>query len=181
MSAIIRPSMRLGIVLRPKVLTAWRIRLGLSKQSGGVKSNYFRYRDIRSAEVLPLKQERLSGRLCERVSETIAEVQSGRMTAFPEVEKGLPRQVGVLDGDWLDDNLSAAKENIALTAGIRANLSFDHHCKLHKIGGADAADVGVMDDPYITVGFGLSEKDGRECGGVENHFGRPRSSYRNSE
>jgi broad specificity phosphatase PhoE len=51
------------------------------------------------AEIVPLEQERFARRSGERVGKTVAKVQARLMPAFAEVEKSLPSQVALFDGD----------------------------------------------------------------------------------
>jgi len=49
------------------------------------------------------------------------------MVAFTEIQKGLARQVALIDCDWFDVNACPAEKHIALTAGVRPDLTFNHH------------------------------------------------------
>src|ERR1022692_1466851 len=102
------------------------------------------------------------------------------MAAFAEIEEGLPCQVRLFHCDWLDDDFSSSKECVALAARLRNDMPLDHHLEFDKIGSADSATFGVMDNLGIQFQFGLSKEDGSQSGGVEDHLGRPFSSYRKS-
>lgn len=98
------------------------------------------------------------------------------MAALAEVEKGLAREVRLLNAEKLDDDAGSTKKNIALAAGIRPNLSFNDDGELNEIGGADEAAIGVVDEFGVERGFRFPKNDGGERRGVEDHLGRPCSS-----
>jgi len=102
------------------------------------------------------------------------------MAAFAEIQKGLTRKVPVLDGEWFYEDTRPAEKHIALATGIRPDLTFNHYAEFDEVGNADQAAIRVMNELSVAGGFGLPEKDGSKRGSVQNHFGRPCSSYRNS-
>src|ERR1035438_4271842 len=102
------------------------------------------------------------------------------MAAYAEIEEGLPRQVRLFHRDRLDDDFSPTEEHVALAACLRTNLPLNHHREFDEIGGADAATRCIMNHLDIQFQFRLSEEDSGQGGRVENHFGRPFSSYRKS-
>jgi hypothetical protein len=63
--------------------------------------------DVCQGEIVSLGKERFARRSGERVSKTVAKVQTRLVPAFAEVEKSLPGQVALLDGDGLDDDARA--------------------------------------------------------------------------
>jgi len=98
------------------------------------------------------------------------------MSSFPEVEKRLSGQVRLFYRYRLDDDIGAAKEDIALAAGLWTQLTLHHHRELDKVGGAHSTILGIMNELNETVAFWFSEENGDKGRGVKNHFGRPRSS-----
>jgi len=102
------------------------------------------------------------------------------MPPFSEIEKRLPRQLCLLHCDWLDDNVRSTEKYITLTSRLRTNLSLYRHRYFHKIGSADAAPVSLRNHFDKTCSLRFPEEDCRQRGSVENHFGRPCSSYKNS-
>ena len=119
--------------------------------------------DVGLLEILPSEEERLAGDLGERIGEAIAEIQPGGVAALAEVEESLPRQVRLLDGDGFDDNAGSAEKSVALTASVRANLTFNDDGELDEVCGTHQAAVGAVDELGVEGGFGFSEKDGGKC------------------
>jgi hypothetical protein len=98
------------------------------------------------------------------------------VAALAEVEKSLPRQVRLLDGDRFDDNAGSAEKGIALTASVRPYLTFNDDGELDEVCGTHQAAVRAVDELGVEGGFGFPEKDGDKCLSVQDHLGRPRSS-----
>jgi hypothetical protein len=134
--------------------------------------------DVCLAEVHSLEKKGFTGRPRKRIREAIAKVQLRRVASLTEIKEGLPSQVRMFDRNRLNNDFSSPQKHIALATDIRTQLAFYHYRELNKIGGADPATISLMNHLDITVSLGLAEEDGAQCGRVENHFGRPRSSYR---
>ena len=64
------------------------------------------------------------------------------MPPFAEVEKSLPSQVPLLEGDGFDDNASASKEGLGPAHAVGTELALDHHREFDVIGHTDPANVG---------------------------------------
>jgi hypothetical protein len=54
------------------------------------------------------------------------------VAALAEVEEGLAREVRLLDRERIDDNAGSGNKNIALTASVRPNLSFEGNAELRE-------------------------------------------------
>jgi hypothetical protein len=113
--------------------------------------------DVGFLEILPLKQQRIAGDLGERISETVAEIQPGRVTPFSEIVEGLARDVRLLYGERLNDDASPAEKHIALERDFRPGLAFDDYGDFEKAPGTDETTTGIMDEPRVSVGVGFSE------------------------
>lgn len=65
--------------------------------------------DVGLIEIVPLKEERLPGKLGEGISEAVAEVQPGRMAALAEIVERLPCDVRLFDRHRLNHDGDTAK------------------------------------------------------------------------
>jgi len=134
------------------------------RQSGG---------NVGPPEILPFEQKSLSGSLGERVREAVPEVQVGRMAAFAEIKEGLPCEMGMFHSDRLNPNAGSTEKHLALPAGLRPELAFNHYGQLNVIRCTDQAAVCVVDELHITGGFWFSEENRDKRGSIEDHFGSP--------
>ena len=132
------------------------------------------------AKSSPLNRSRFARRSGERVGETVAKIQARLVPAFAEVEKSLPGEVTLLKGDGLDDNARAPEEGFRLASAVRAELALDRHRELDMVCDTDPADVGGVDAFDEVSRLRLPIEDGDEGGRIEDHFGRPCSSYKRS-
>ena len=80
------------------------------------------------------------------------------MATLAEVEEGLAREVRLLDGERFDDDAGSANKNIALTASVRSNLTFNDDRELKEVCGAYQAAVGGMDELGEESGFGFPKE-----------------------
>ena len=136
--------------------------------------------NVGQGEIVSLEQEGFARRSAKRVGETVAKVQARLVPAFAEVEKSLPSQLALLDGDGLDDEARAAEEGVGLARAVRTELALDHHREFDMVRHADPADVGRADAFNEVSRLRLPVEDGDEGGRVDDHLGRPCSSYRSS-
>ncbi len=102
------------------------------------------------------------------------------MPTFAKAMECLPRNVRLLDGERLDCDASALQKQIALFDRMHSDLAFENDREFDKIGGADSATIGIVNGLNVNIRPGLPEKYGGKGGRIQNHFGRPSSSYRNS-
>ena len=133
-------------------------------------------RDIRFLEILSLEQKRLGSSFGKGIGKTVTEIQPSRVAPLAEIEKGLTGKVCVVDRDGLNEDPCATKKVVALAPRVGPNLPLNHNGQFHKISGADPAAVCVMNELGVEYPLGLAEEDRGQRGGVQNHFGSPRSS-----
>lgn len=100
--------------------------------------------------------------------------------ALTEVQESLTRKMRLLDGYRFDNDARRAKENVALPGSVPSDLTLNDERKLDEVGSADQAALGVMNQRRIMGSFGLPKENRSERGCIEDHFGRPRSSYKYS-
>ena len=91
--------------------------------------------DVRSEEVLALKEERLTGGLSEGVGEAVPEVETSGMATFPVVGVALSCEESLLGGDWLDLNSGLAKKSLILTNNGVATARFKYDRSFHETSG----------------------------------------------
>ena len=111
-------------------------------------------------EIVALVQERLARDPRERISEAITEIQTRRMATLAKIEKSLSRKLPLFNGDRFNNNSGFAKQHVGLSACIGANLPFNNHRKLDKIGYADGATAGIMNKLKKAYCLGFFEKNG---------------------
>jgi len=73
-----------------------------------------------------------------------------------------------------------AEKGPGLAQAVRAELALDHHRELDSVGDADPADLGVVDPFDEGLRLRLAVEDRDQSGRIDDHFGRPRSSYSSS-
>ena len=78
----------------------------------------------------PSKQKRLAGELCQRLRETVTEIQSGSVAAFAEIVKGVPGHVSLVNRERFDDPRGPSEERVAVALGIWRGLALNDHGKL---------------------------------------------------
>ncbi len=117
-------------------------------------------------EILAFKEEGLAGDLGKRIRKAVTEIQARRVSAFTEVEEGLASDMRLLDRERFDDDACPAEKNIALTASVRPNLTFNNDGELKEACSAHPAAVGGVDELDEESGLGFSKKDCRKRGGI---------------
>jgi hypothetical protein len=65
---------------------------------------------------MPFKQQWLALIFRQSISETIAEIESGPMPAFPEISVRLARDSSLLERKWLDTDQSFLQEGLKSAA-----------------------------------------------------------------
>lgn len=66
--------------------------------------------------------------------------------------------------------------SVTALAEVVEGLALNDYGELQKTTGADQTAVGVVDQPGVSIGFGLPEQNGDKRGGIQDRFGRPCSS-----
>ena len=114
--------------------------------------------------------------LGERISEAVAEIQPGRVTAFAEVVKGLAREMRVLESHGFNHNANPAKQRVALPEDFNGELALDDDRELDEVPRGDTAPRGTADGLDIQLGIRLPGKNGDERRRIQDHLGSPCSS-----
>jgi len=115
--------------------------------------------DVGLLEISALEEKCLARCLGERIGETVAEVKPGFMATLTEVGIRLSGYVRLLFGHGLNDDPSAPKESIELTAAGRFCLRLDNDRHFNKVGSRDPARVSVSDSPCIAFCIVFVEQD----------------------
>ena len=106
--------------------------------------------------------------------------EAGRAPRLFAIEEGLPRQIPLLKGHRLNGDTRPPDEDIGLSQAFSTHLPFNDDGELHMVGHADPAGIGGVDMLDKAFRFGLAIEDRHQGGGVDDHFGRPLSSYSRS-
>jgi len=134
--------------------------------------------EVRFLEVFSFEQERLAGDLGKRIGEAVAEIQPSLVTPFSEIVKRLACDMRLLDCKRLDNDACPAEKHIALAGDFRPGLTLDDYGELQKAPDANETALRTMDEPDVAVGFRFPEQNRHQRGRVQDHLGRPCSSYR---
>src|SRR3546814_2159943 len=74
---------------------------------------------------MALEQQRLVGRLGQRIGKAVAKVQARFVAALAEIEKRLSRQFAMIERHRFDRDAGAAKEGFGLAHPFGTELAFD--------------------------------------------------------
>src|SRR3546814_8982460 len=69
---------------------------------------------VRQGKIIALEQQRLVGRLGQRIGKAVAKVQARFVAALAEIEKRLSRQFAMIERHRFDRDAGAAKEGFGL-------------------------------------------------------------------
>src|SRR5260370_31695851 len=105
---------------------------------------------------------------------------AGGLAASAVVGVGLACQESLLFGDGLDGNAGGAEKGVALAEALVAKASFRHNRGLNEGSGGDSTHRRTSDSIHKNLKARLAKHDGENCGSVQDHFGRPFSSYKRS-
>src|SRR5712664_998570 len=136
--------------------------------------------DVRSAELVAFEQKGFSARFGQRVGKTVAEIEAGGMAAFAVVGVALASQECLLFSDRLDGNARTTEKRVALAYSMVANPAFRNDGSLDKGCGGNSAVRRGGNGLNENLASGLAENDGGNGGCVQDHVGRPFSSYKRS-
>src|SRR5260370_26212914 len=138
-----------------------------------------RRRECRSGRNRPLEQERFARRSRERVGKTVARVQACLVPAFAEVEKSLPSQVAcsMVTGST---TTPARRRKASAWRAPSGPSWLSTTLRVRHGSPPDPADVGGAEAFNEAPRLRLPIEDGDEGGRVEDHLGRPCSSYKSS-
>src|SRR5664279_6382055 len=78
--------------------------------------------------------------------------------------------------DWLDENVCLGDEIIKPPSGYGIAVCIDDNSGFNEIDSADAPVCRVCNRAGVGHRLWFITKDGNDCGGIDNHFGSPRSS-----
>src|SRR5712664_278177 len=136
--------------------------------------------DVSLAEAIAFEEKGFSGRFGEGIGETVAEIEAGGMAAFAVVGVALASQECLLFSDRLDGNARTTEKRVALAYSMVANPAFRNDGSLDKGCGGNSAVRRGGNGLNENLESRLAENDGENGGCVQDHFGRPFSSYRRS-
>ncbi len=139
--------------------------------------NSKRRNDVGFREIVAFEQERLACGSGERVGEAVAGVQTCLVLSLTEIAKGLPCDENLFHGDRLDNDSCAREKHIYLVSHARGSLALNDYKRFEKISGTDAAVVCIVNCLFVLASVRLKEKNRDQSRCVDNHLGRPLSSY----
>ena len=113
--------------------------------------------DIGQREVPPFEQQRLAGRLRQRVGEAVAKVQSRRVVAFAEPPPGPTGGLRMVRGDRLQLDRRLFQEEVKLVPGCGATATLEDDGRLQEAGGRYAATRSADYRPLISLGVRLAK------------------------
>ena len=129
------------------------------------------------SETITLEQERLAHRARQGIGDAVAKVQT---RGVPATASKIPVYVACNScpnlGTRLDDELSFPDEIVKTAAGEGVAASVNDDCSLKEIGGRDMPLRCGFDRPGTVRRLRFVAKDCDQCGGVNDHRGKPRSS-----
>ncbi len=133
------------------------------------------------AEVIPLEEERLASIFCKSIGKAITEIELCRMsTTTAKIAVGLARKLRLLRGDSFNLHSCFAKQLVKTPASNWIAAAIDQRCSLHKISGRKTSDVGLGNCISKDCCIGFATQNRNQRGRVEDHRGRPFSSYSSS-
>src|SRR6266850_1600434 len=102
------------------------------------------------------------------------------MAAFTVIGVALACQESLVFGDGLDGDAGGAEKGVALADALVADPAFRKNRSLNKGGGGNSTTRRRGNGINENLKTRLTEHDGENCGSVQDHFGRPFSSYNRS-
>ncbi len=136
--------------------------------------------DVSLAEVVAFEKKGFAGGFGEGVSETISEIEAGGMAAFAIIGIALACEESLLFGDRLDGNAGGSEKRVALAEALVAYPAFRNNGSLNKGGGGDSTDRRSADCANVNLESRLTKHNGEYSGRIQDHLGRPFSSYKSS-
>jgi hypothetical protein len=128
-------------------------------------------RDICEIKIRAFSQQRLTGKLGERIGETVSEVQSCRVSTLSVPTPGRADKVGLVGVYRYDLEIGTNHEEIELAARGLAQSAFENDSSFENTSGGYQAASGCSDgiEEFLTLRF--REKDGCKGGGINHHMG----------
>src|SRR5712664_2252787 len=102
------------------------------------------------------------------------------MAASAVIGVALACQESLVFGDGLDGDAGGPEKGVALTDTLVADPAFRKNRSLNKGGGGNSTARRRSDGVNENLETRLTEHDGENRGSVQDHFGRPFSSYNRS-
>jgi len=128
-------------------------------------------RDICEIKIRAFSQQRLTGKLGERVGETVSEVQSRGVSTLSVLTPGRAGKVDLIGVYGYDLEIGSDHEEIKLAARGLAQSCFENDSSFEQAGSGDQAASGCSDgvEEFLTLRF--REKDGCQGGRINDHIG----------
>src|ERR1700756_4145019 len=102
------------------------------------------------------------------------------MTALPVSGKSVPRSQRVFFCKWFDENLVFSKKSVTRQDSRVAGCRFQNHAEFNKTRRRNSANVRLADFFCEAGTVFLIPQDGKNRRSVQDHLGKPRSSYSSS-
>src|SRR6476661_6523039 len=125
--------------------------------------------DICFREVVPFCEKRLARSFCQRISETVSEIEAGWM---PALAVSAPSSASHFDLGGVDGNEFYAEpmnKEIQLTARHFAVTRFQHNSGFQCIWCGEEAGSVIANTFEETLPFRLCQKDGEQGGSIDDH------------
>ena len=118
-------------------------------------------------EIVAFEEQRFTGRPCERVGKTIAEIQFGGMSAaFSEVAIGLARNPRLNLSHWLDDDLCLPDKIVKTPASDGVATPVNYEGGFYEVGRREATVDVPFNRDCADIGVGFVTKNGDQRGRV---------------
>jgi len=127
-------------------------------------------------EIITLEKKRFIEGFCQGVRKTIFEIEFRTAATLSEVRPGLTSSVGLFLGNGFEGEPGKSEKLIPLPAATVAGLRFDNDGIFDQCCYRHTADSRVANGAGVALGIRLGKKYGEDCGGVDDHLGRPLSS-----
>lgn len=75
--------------------------------------------DVGARKIATLEEQGLAKRLCERIRETVAEIESGGEASLAEMPVCVTREVRLVQVDWREPDLGPGQQEIEILDGWR--------------------------------------------------------------
>jgi hypothetical protein len=127
-------------------------------------------------EVVPFEEHWFAIDASQCICETVPEIQSRFVAAFPEQHKSLSGKSGLRHGDWFYSNRELAQESIEHCASDFVTVSVNIDRCLYVTCYGQANDIGVGDGLGKSQCIGFCQENGKERGRIKDQAGIPSSS-----
>ena len=133
------------------------------------------------SEIITFEQEGFFRRLCQRVCEAVSEIQPRGVSApFAEIAVGFTGNPRLEFRYGVDSKMCLAEKIVESAARDRISAPIDNHSRFHEIHCRNAAAARAGYCLRARKRFRLIAKYGDDCGRIDDHRGKPFSSYKSS-